>query len=228
MTGMPRVVIAHDDGLVRDLLRLACLRRHVQVAGMVDTYECLLSLCATAAPEVAVTADQLAGARVEEALDSLLATGTRLIVLSSDPSPDRLGHLLARDVCGYLSHDAGPDEVVSGIVAVARGDMACNPAVLTTILRQWRRLQSQPVSIGVARRATLTPREQEVVTAMTDGLAAKAIAARLGVATKTVENHKIRIFEKLGVKSHAHAVTVSIAFGLTAAPTAAPPPDVNP
>ena len=136
-------------------------------------------------------------------------------MLSADPSPDRLGHLLARDVSGYLSHDAGPDEVVNGIVAVARGEMALNPAVLTTILHQWRRLRSQPVNIGVTRRAALTPREQEIMTAMTDGLAAKAIAARLGMATKTVENHKIRIFEKLGVKSHAHAVTVAIAYGLT-------------
>ena len=49
---------------------------------------------------------------------------------------------------------------------------------------------------------------------MTDGLAAKAIAAALGMAIKTVENHKIRIFEKLGVRSHAHAVTVAMAYGL--------------
>jgi DNA-binding NarL/FixJ family response regulator len=217
MTGGTRVVIGHDDGLVREMLGLACLRKEVEVVGMAVTYADLLAHCLQLAPDVAVTGDCLDGTRVEDVLDSVLATDVRIIVLSADPSPERLGHLLARDVSGFLSHDAGPDEVVSGIVAVARGEMALNSAMLTTILHQWRRLRSQPATIGVMRRATLTPREQEIMAAMTDGLAAKAIAARLGMATKTVENHKIRIFEKLGVRSHAHAVTVSMAYGLTGA-----------
>jgi hypothetical protein len=51
---------------------------------------------------------------------------------------------------------------------------------------------------------------------MVEGLAAKAIAKRLGVATKTVENHKIRIFDKLGVRTHAQAVSVTISQGLLA------------
>jgi DNA-binding NarL/FixJ family response regulator len=220
MTGGTSVVIGHDDELVREMLGLACLRKEVEVVGMAVTYEDLLALCVELGPDVAVTGDRLDGRWVEDVLDSVLATDVRVIVLSADPSPERLGHLLARDLSGFLSHDAGPDEVVSGIVAVARGEMALNSAVLTTILHQWRRLRSQPATIGVTRRAALTPREQEIMAAMTDGLAAKAIAARLGMATKTVENHKIRIFEKLGVKSHAHAVTVSMAYGLTAAPKA--------
>ncbi len=45
---------------------------------------------------------------------------------------------------------------------------------------------------------------------MVEGLSTKAIARRLGVAYKTVENHKIRDFEKLQVRTHAHAVSVAI------------------
>ena len=40
------------------------------------------------------------------------------------------------------------------------------------------------------------------------------MAARLGVVVKTVETHKVRIFEKLGVRSQAHAVTTAFAYGL--------------
>ncbi len=89
--------------------------------------------------------------------------------------------------------------MVGAIIAVGRGEVALNPEVLSTILHQWRRLRAQPVSVGSRRRPALTPRELDILAAMSDGLAAKAIAARLGVALKTVENHKIRIFEKLGV-----------------------------
>ena len=49
---------------------------------------------------------------------------------------------------------------------------------------------------------------------MTEGLATKTIARRLGVASKTIENHKIRIFQKLGVRSQAQAVSVAIGHGL--------------
>jgi DNA-binding NarL/FixJ family response regulator len=210
----PSVVIAHGNDLVRDMLSLACARGGVLVVGEAQSYPDLLRTCVAAQPEVALAADRLGDAMVEEALSALVNTGARLVILSADPSPERLSQLLARDLCGYLSHDAGPDEVVAAIKAVARGEVALNPEVLGTIVHQWRRLRAQPVSVGSRRRPALTPRELDILTAMTDGLAAKAIAVRLGVALKTVENHKIRIFEKLGVRSHAHAVTVALAYGL--------------
>ncbi len=54
---------------------------------------------------------------------------------------------------------------------------------------------------------------------MAEGLAAKAIASRLGVALKTVENHKIRVFNKMGVRTQAQAVSVAFALGLTSTPS---------
>ena len=218
MDTAPSVVIGHDDNLVRDMLRLACDRAGILVVGEARTYDDLLYRCSGASPEVTVTADRLGDSLVEDTLPMLVGTGTRVIVLSADPSPERLSQLLARDLCGYLSYDAGPDEVVSAIIAVGRGEVALNPEVLSTILHQWRRLRGQPVRVGSRRRPALTPRELDILAAMSDGLAAKAIAVRLGVALKTVENHKIRIFEKLGVRSHAHAVTVALAYGLAGQP----------
>jgi two-component system nitrate/nitrite response regulator NarL len=85
----------------------------------------------------------------------------------------------------------------------------------STILSQWRSLRLQG-SAAPFRRSELTPREEQVLEAMVEGLAAKAIAKRLGVATKTVENHKIRIFDKLGVRTHAQAVSLTIGQGLLA------------
>jgi len=213
----PTVVIAHDDELVLDVLSHSCSRDGVEIVAMVRTYAELVAVCAERSADVAIAGDRIDGAPVEDVLDAVAAFDTRMIVLSSDPSPDRLSHLLTRDVFGYLSYDAGPEEVVAAIGAVARGEMVLNPAVVTVILHQWRRLRSQPVQFA-RRRPVLTPREMDILGAMSDGLAAKAIAVRLGVALKTVENHKIRIFEKLGVRSQAHAVTVAMAYGIVAFP----------
>jgi len=214
MAGAPRIVVAHDDGLVRDMVGFACARGGVDVVAEVDRYDNLVSCCRALAPDVALAADRLGDAWVEDALPQLFEAGTRVIVLSADPSPDRLSQVLVADVCGYLSYDAGIDEVVGGIFSVARGEVALNPEVLSTVVHQWRRLRAGPSWGGTRRRPVLTPRELDILAAMSDGLAAKAIAARLGVALKTVENHKIRIFDKLGVRTQAHAVTMAMAHGL--------------
>jgi DNA-binding NarL/FixJ family response regulator len=67
-----------------------------------------------------------------------------------------------------------------------------------------------------SQRASLTPREREVLMALAKGLTTKAIARRLGVAMKTVESHKIRLFSKLGARTQAHAVSIAIGQHLVA------------
>lgn len=218
MSDLPRLVIGHDDELVRELLAVACARGNVEVAAYARTFDEVLRRCRELSPDVVLTAERLGEIWVDDVLQGVQATGAQVVVLCDDPSPERLGQLLAREVAGYLSYDARPDEVVAGILAVARGDVALNPALLSIILDQWRTMRSRPVDIAGRRRAALTGREQEILVAMADGLPAKAIATRLGLAVKTVENHKIRVFDKLGVRSQAHAVAVAMAQGLTASP----------
>jgi DNA-binding NarL/FixJ family response regulator len=227
MAEMPRVTIAHDDALVVDVLTITCARNGIEVLGIARDYEELLRGCAAQRPDVALVAERIDDVPVEDILDQVVALEACVIVLSDDPSPDRLGQLLAQDIAGLLSHDAGPDDIVGAIGAVARGDMALNSSLLTLILQQWRLLRAQPVQFGTRRRPVLTPRELDILAAMMDGLAAKAIAARLGVARKTVENHKIRVFEKLGVRSQAQAVTVAMAYGLAPASTHPQQSDVD-
>ncbi|HEY1738825.1 MAG TPA: LuxR C-terminal-related transcriptional regulator, partial [Acidimicrobiia bacterium] len=59
-----------------------------------------------------------------------------------------------------------------------------------------------------------TPREREVVTLVGTGLTASQIATQLQISTKTVENHKQRVFRKLDVQSQSHAVSVALRLGL--------------
>jgi len=111
--------------------------------------------------------------------------------------------------------------VVEAIGVVAVGGSVLGPSAAATILEQWRRLrenrEAPETSVG-----TLTARESDVLMAMAEGLGAKSIARRLGVAVKTVESHKFRIFEKLGVHTQAHAVSVAITHGLVTAPVEPP------
>ncbi len=58
--------------------------------------------------------------------------------------------------------------------------------------------------------AHLTARERVVLGGIADGLRLEEIATVMGISPKSVENHKQRIFAKLGVQSQAHAVAVTL------------------
>ncbi|MGH3922856.1 MAG: LuxR C-terminal-related transcriptional regulator, partial [Pseudonocardiaceae bacterium] len=147
-------------------------------------------------------------------LPQVLATGTRVLVLSDGAAPEHLTAVLLAGASGYLVlADTAPIRVTEAVHAVARGEAALHPAVAGVILEQWRQLRATTVEQS-ADGVSLTPREREVLAAIADGLATKSIALRLGVATKTVENHKARIFSKLRARNQAHAVSAAIAAGL--------------
>jgi DNA-binding NarL/FixJ family response regulator len=65
-----------------------------------------------------------------------------------------------------------------------------------------------------ASRPLLTRREVQVMRGVANGRATAEVAISLGITRKSVENHKQRIFAKLGVQSQAHAVAVAVELGL--------------
>ncbi len=209
------VVIAEDDALQRDILATACAARGIVVVACAATAKELLAAFDRHSPAVVVASDRLGHQGLDDVVPHILRKGGRLIVTTPDGSPERLTALLGRGVHGYMSRDATPDEVVTGILAVARGAASIDHTATAIMLRQWRGYRtrlSDRVDLGLG---ILTKREQDVLRAMSKGLATKAIALELGVAVKTVENHKIRVFEKLGVRTQAQAITVAMSFGLT-------------
>jgi DNA-binding NarL/FixJ family response regulator len=206
------IVIAHRSAFIRDVLRRKGSYRDVTTVGEAESGARLVELCESERPAVALVDTELQDGPVEGVMRAVLATGTKVLVISDDLSPERLTHLLARGASGHLLHDASPDQVIEAIETVAAGQCVLGPLAATVVIEQWRRLRDSGES--AEPRDTLTPREHDVLAAMADGLVVKAIAKRLNISVKTVESHKVRIFGKLGVRSQAHAVGLAIAHGL--------------
>jgi FixJ family two-component response regulator len=81
-------------------------------------------------------------------------------------------------------------------------------AIETAFARASRRADDRA---GVEKLSTLTPREREVLEQAARGLHAKEIAAALGISPRTVEVHKARVMEKLGVRNVAELVRFALA-----------------
>jgi RNA polymerase sigma factor (sigma-70 family) len=87
-------------------------------------------------------------------------------------------------------------------------------AIEKAFAREGHRLSlAEERAADAARLAALTPREREVLEHAARGLHAKEIAAALGISPRTVEVHKTRIMEKLGVRNVAELVRLAIAAG---------------
>lgn len=209
-----RVGVAGGDPLRRDLAASVLDPDTSILVGTVARVADLAELAARA--DVIVAADQLEDGPLEDALASLPAGAARMLVLTGDRSPERIASLLAAGVGGYLLLDCSPQQLREAITACADGGFPLSPAVGSIVVRQWRRLrESAAPEPGVRTpRTTLTAREREVLGAMSEGLATKAVARKLGIAVKTVENHKLRIFDKLGARTQAQAVALAITHAL--------------
>jgi len=83
--------------------------------------------------------------------------------------------------------------------------------LLNAIERAFERLKSSAVlQTQVQSPEALTPREREVMVAITQGMTHREVGALLGISPRTVEVHKGRVMEKLGVKTLAELVRLSV------------------
>jgi DNA-binding NarL/FixJ family response regulator len=108
-----------------------------------------------------------------------------------------------------LLKSAASHELAAAIRMVARGEMVLSPAVTRRLMSQFRSRRERD-----DHAALLTDRERQVLNALAEGATSKELAQRLGLSTKTVENHRSRILEKLGVANTAAAINLAAQRGL--------------
>jgi FixJ family two-component response regulator len=85
------------------------------------------------------------------------------------------------------------------------------PLLLSALERAFERLKSNSAAINHTQSLeTLTPREHEVMLAIAQGMTHREAGEYLGISPRTVEVHKGRVMEKLGVKTLAELVRLSV------------------
>ena len=96
-------------------------------------------------------------------------------------------------------------------------------AVQSALAASRRTQDADAATAQIARRlASLTPREREVLDKLVAGQPNKTIAYDLGSSPRTVEVHRARVMEKMGVRSLAELVRMTIAVQRSAPPGKAP------
>jgi DNA-binding NarL/FixJ family response regulator len=104
---------------------------------------------------------------------------------------------------GYLTKDAGAEEIRQALEAVVRGEVVLDPTVQRHLVDA---LAGGAAAAAPALPDGLTPREAEVLALIADGLSNAEIAGRLVVSEATVKSHVNHLFAKIGARDRAQAV----------------------
>jgi len=186
----------------------------MQVVAQVSTFKECIVAASQHRDVIVVLSDPLTDSGIADIVNQVVSVGAKVVVYSDNPSAEQVIPILEQGASSYLMYDSRPQDIADAALSVAGGGVVLHASVASFVLQEWRQLSR---STGL-QHASLTPREREVLSALAEGLTTKAIARRLGVAMKTVESHKIRLFGKLGARTQAHAVSIAIGQHLVVEP----------
>jgi len=216
-----RVVVADDQTVVREgIVMLLGLLPGIEVVGAAGDGDEAVKLVAELAPDVVLMDLRMPRCDGVEATRRIRAEypGTQVVVLTTFGDDESLFPALRAGARGYLTKDAGGDEIVRAVHNVLSGDAGLSPSIQRRLLERLSEPEPQSAAATDEPPDGLTAREIEVLVLIADGLSNQEIARRLHVSTATVKTHINNLFAKTGLKDRAQAVRYAYGKGLVRPP----------
>jgi DNA-binding NarL/FixJ family response regulator len=115
---------------------------------------------------------------------------------------------------GYVVKNSATERLLQGIEVVMKGECFMDSNVSQKVIGKLMNLPEKDGTISDAAYETLSPREQEVMVWLSQGLTAKQTADKLFISPKTVENHRTNILRKLDINSTLELVRYAARIGI--------------
>jgi DNA-binding NarL/FixJ family response regulator len=204
---MIRVLVVDDHPVVRDGLRgMLAGEPGMQVVGECGDGESALSFVAAHEVDVVLMDLRMPGMGGVAAIRALAAKSpdVKVLVLTTFDTDSDVLPAIEAGATGYLLKDSPTADLVEGIRAAHDGRATLAPSVANLLLTS--------VRSPSARR--LSPRELEVLRMVAGGATNKEVASQLFLGETTVKSHLLNVFDKLGVRDRAAAVSEGHRRGL--------------
>jgi len=206
-----RVLVVDDHTIVRKgICALLATEEGINVvAEASDGAEAIRAAAATR-PDVVLMDLVMPGIDGVEATAEILQQrpGTRVLVLTSYTTDDRVLAAVRAGAAGFHLKDADPEELARAIRQVHAGQTSLDPLVTRKLMEQIARPSGEP---GVE---ALTPREVEVVQLIARGLSNQEIGEALFITEVTVRTHVSNILSKLRLASRTQAALWALRHGI--------------
>jgi DNA-binding NarL/FixJ family response regulator len=139
---------------------------------------------------------------------------TRFVIISMHSEADYIVEAFRAGATGYIIKESAAGQLLKGLNTVAGGNLFLDSALSQEVVFKLLQTKSDSGDDQDDPYSTLTPREQEVMRMLAEGLTAKGVAEELFISPKTVENHRTNLMKKLGLKSSVELVRYAARLGL--------------
>jgi len=213
------ILLVDDQELLRMGFRMVLdAQAELEVVGEAASGEQAVTLVMELAPDVVLMDVRMPGTDGVQATRQIVASGSRsrVIILTTFDLDEYAYAALRAGASGFLLKDAPPADLISAIRAVASGDAVVAPSttrrLLSSLAHQLPRSDTR--DDNHPRLQLLTPREREVMVAVSRGLSNAEIAEALVLSEATVKTHVGRILAKLDLRDRVQIVVFAYDQGL--------------
>jgi two-component system, NarL family, nitrate/nitrite response regulator NarL len=202
-----KIAVIDDHPLVRKGLTMILeLEEGIEVCGEAAGVGEGIELIISEKPELALIDLRLGTECGLDIIEKVLAKGykCKFAVITSSVEREDFGRSEAKNVAGYISKDAHPEEILYAIRLMAKGRKYYDPCILDLMIKK----DENPTY------EELTPREKDVLAELGNGLSNIEIAKKLFITEYTVKKHVSQILAKLNLSDRTQAALYANNKGL--------------
>jgi len=205
-TKRTRLLVADDHVMFAQGLE-SLLREEFDLLGTARNGEELVESAMRLAPDVILVDISMPVLNGFDAVRRITEQGSeaRIIFLTMHDDATLLAEAFRCGASGYVLKQAAGEELANAIREVANGKNYVSPLVTNR--------PEEPLTLHT-QKATITPRQREVLELISRGLTMKEIASQLNISTRTAESHKYEMMQTLGVETTAELIKYSLRLGL--------------
>jgi DNA-binding NarL/FixJ family response regulator len=218
-----RVLLVDDQQIVRQgLATILQYAAGIQVVGQASDGHEAVALCHELRPDVVLMdlkMPRLGGIPATRQICTAFPD-THVIILTTYDADDLVFAGIKAGARGYLLKDTRGETLIEAIRGVMKGEAQIDPGVARKVLDEFQRLSRQIPAQPTKEPdddlviEPLTPREEQVLHLLVEGLSNKEIAVRLHLTEGTVKNYVSAILTKLQANDRTHAVVTALRRGL--------------
>lgn len=206
-----RVIVVDDHPLfLEGVIQTMEAEDDIVVVGKGNNATDALSLAVDYLPDVILLDVSMPGSGISAAKSIALACPViRIGMLTVSESDDDVIRSLQAGAHGYILKGIGGRALVDVVRAIHAGDLYVSPSLAAQLLTDSKKADQSDRDENCNTTDELTPREEQILQGIAQGLSNREIGEKLNIAEKTVKNYVTNVLQKLHVRNRVEAAMLA-------------------